>query len=268
MHWMPQARLYPPYLRSRIKAGRGVGEGVAYRPWFRVRDVPSRGTSSSVLGIKVPRAYQSLSELQTTYFFLTERRASTVDVREHWPILDIDGTLELCAQLGVPHGYRGTFPEPFTITFLVTERVNDRLVTRAASVTTREDAADPAIRRRLAVEHAWCARKGIAWTLVDTSAFDKTLLSSLRFVRSWFRNRCEPDDALATRFVDGFNTVYQTNMVLGELTRRVAKLTHTPADIADDTFRYCAWSGRIDVSLLHPISLDAPLILRRSQARA
>lgn len=262
MHWKPKSDLYPPYLRSRIRRGRGVGQGTSYRPWLRVREVPSRGTGSVVYGISVRRPHHLLSELEATYFFLLERRSRTVDIREQWPILDIDSTLRLCANQGVRHAYRGPYPEPFTIDFVIKERDEDgNTIHRAASIKTPEDAKDPQIQQRLAVEHAWCQEHDVAWTLVDTSAFDKTLLSNLRFLRSWFRHRHKPAPDRAARFADLFLSDYREDTALSELVERTRKRLRISDALALDLFRYCGWTNLIPVALTTQISLNRALAL-------
>ncbi len=266
MHWKADRNLYPAYLRTRIQRRRGVGLGAAYLPWLKVRDVPSRGTSSIIPGIAVSRPHHLLSELEAIYFYLSERKSSTVDIREQWPILDIDRTLELCEEFDVQHKYRGPFPEPFTIDFLITEQTDHGLSHRAASVKTAEDAKNPRIRQRLAVEREWCRERGIRWTLVDTTEFDKTLLSNLRFLRAWFLHGFEVDPRQATRFADCFNALYETNVALTSLIRRAGRALHMPEQMAEDFFRYCGWDNLIAVSLGHRLALNQPLVLRRKAA--
>lgn len=215
-------------------------------------------------GIVVKRPYHLLSELEAIYFYLTERRPATADIREQWPILDVDRTIELCLQFGVRHPNRGPYPEPFTIDFLISEVVDGEFKYRAASIKTPEDAANPEVRLRLAVEYAWCREHGIPWTLIDTSAFNKTMLATLRFMRSWFRNRYEPDTYIAMRFSEQFHSMYSANVLLDELIRNTAKRLHLREALAQDIFQYCAWTNRIDVSAKHPLSLDMPLVLRRT----
>ena len=202
------------------------------------------------------------------YFFLVERQKSTVDIQECWPIFDIDRTIELCATLGVRHQYRGSFPTPFTIDFLITESVDDQLMYRAASIKTPEDAADPKVRQRLEVENRWCRERGIPWTLVDTSHFDRTLLSNLLFMRTWFRHHYDPNEDVESRFAESFRAIYATNVPLAALIEETAKVLRFPVPLAIDVFRYCAWSDRIAVSLKHPLSLNMPLVLRRTNNHA
>lgn len=262
MKWQPNLRLYPPYLRTRIRRRRGIGQGRTYVPWLKARDVPSRGTSSIVKGIHDGRAHHMLSELEAIYFFLMERRASTVEIREQWPILDIDRTLELCAKLGVSHGFRKGFPEPFTIDFLITERINGELKYRAASIKSPKDARDPQVRQRLAVEHAWCREHGIPWTLVDTTSFDKTVLENLRFMRTWYRHRYVPDPSLESRFLRQFRAEYAPNILLKELISRLSKSLRQTRAVVGDMFRYCTWHNHIETSLFQPLTLNSPVVLR------
>lgn len=262
MHWQNDPRLYPPYLRARIRRGRGVGQGASYIPWLKVRDVPSRGTSSVVSGVLSKRPHHLLSELETAYFFQIERRHSTVDILEQWPILDIDRTLELCAAMGLRHKFRGAFPEPLTIDFLVSEKTEDGLRVRAASIKTKEDAQDPFIRQRLAIEYQWCREKGIPWTLVDTSNFNKGVLSNLRFMRGWYRHEFAPKKQSVERFAHRFLQTYATNIPLTELIHRTARPLRLDENTAQDLFRYCAWSDQIPVSLKQSLSLENPLVLR------
>lgn len=262
MYWQTSPLLYPPYLRTRIKRRRGVGSGSLYVPWLKVRDVPSRGTSSIIRGIHSGRTHHLLSELEAIYFFLVERRATTVDIREQWPILDIDGTLELCSRFGVRHAVRNGYPEPFTIDFLITEKIDGELKYRAASIKQPQDAQNPRVRLRLAVEHAWCQERGIPWTLVDTSQFDRTLLQNLRFLRSWFRHQYVPDTTLEDRFVERFEATYEPNRPLNQLLDQISAELRFPRPLIVDSFRYCAWSGRVQLLINHRLVLNAPVVLR------
>lgn len=145
---------------------------------------------------------------------------------------------------------------------MITERVNGELKYRAASVKSPEDALDPLVRLRLKVEHAWCQERGIPWTLVDTKRFNKTMLETLRFTRTWFRHRYVSDSSLEDRFVEQFFAAYSPNLPLCELLAKLSKLLRQPTTVMQDVFRYCAWTNRIQPSLEHPLALNAPVVLR------
>lgn len=206
--------------------------------------------------------------MEATYFFLIERKATTIDIQEGWPILDIKRTLELCRDLGVRHPYRGHYPAPFTIDFLITELINGQIKCRAASIKTPEDAAKEHVRRRLKVEDHWCRERGILWALVDTSGFNKTLLSTLRFMCAWFQHRYEPNEENESRFTPQFRACYARNVPLTLLLQKTAKALRVSDALAQDTFRYCAWKNPIAVSFQYPLSFHMPLVLQSSEIHA
>jgi hypothetical protein len=261
MFWKPDPDLYAPHLRRRIRAGKGVGEGIRYKRWLNIRDVPSSGTSSSTFGIRVPRPVHLLSEFETMYFYLLERQSSVIDIREQWPILTLDETLRLCSDFGVRHSMRNGCPEPFTIDFMVTEVIDGTVTYRAASIKTPEDARDPRVRQRLAIENEWCNARGIPWFLVDTSSFNRTLLDTLRFMRSWFRNRHNPDDALAEKFASYFLNIHSYSVPLGDLLAQVSGRLKLEPDQARDLLSYCTWSNKIRLCLTRPVAMNKPIVL-------
>jgi hypothetical protein len=264
MLWSPDLALYMPHLRAKMRRGRGMGEGKDYLPWLKVRDVPSKGTCGTYSGIRVRRTCHLLSELEQIYFLLVERKSSTLDHQEQFPILDVESTLKICTEVGVKHPSRGLNLEPLTIDFLITELTEQGIKVRAASIKTPEDAKNPQIRKGLLVQKLWCEKAGIPWTLVDTSGFNRTLLSNLRFIRSWHRHRFVPQVDEVERFTSQFMQEYQRNVPLKLLIARAAEVLHISTDLATDIFRYCTWSGSIPTSITHEIALNKPLILKPS----
>ncbi|WP_373989749.1 TnsA endonuclease N-terminal domain-containing protein [Duganella sp. BuS-21] len=167
----------------------------------------------------------------------------------------------MCAQLGVRHKYKGSYPEPFTIDFLITEDIDGKTSYRAASIKSADEANAPEIRQRLAVEKLWCQEIGIEWTLVDTTKFSKTLLENLRFIRAWFLQRYRPDEVLISQFLTAFFAQYSKSMTLGTIITAAAHAIAQDENVTLDMFRYCAWRNLIRVSLTHSIALNQPLIM-------
>lgn len=262
MQWDTDLSLYMPHFRNRLLRGQGLGVHAEYKPWLRVRDVPSRGTSSIVRGIRIPRCIHLLSKIEAAYFFLLERRRAVQDCREQFPILDITRTLELCEELGVRHPHKGFYPEPFTIDFMITEIEDGKPCFRAASIKTPRDAVKPAVLHRLAVEHRWCAEHNIPWTLVDTSELGDTVLVNLRFMRAWFLHRHTPDYPQAVRFAACLLDGYQRNTLIDELVHDVCQRLHIPIDAGRDIFRFCTWSGLLPICLSSALAFNLPLVLR------
>ncbi len=261
MRWPEDLGHYPKYWHTRLRRGFGLGIRESYLPWLRVRDVPSTGSSGNPNGIRIPRTYHLLSELERIYFFLLERQPDVVDIREQFPILHLHGTLELCAALDVAHPRQGRFPEPFTFDFMVTRESPSGLTHQARSVKTPEDAQDPEVRRRLNVEYQWCRQNDIDWRLVDTNEFTKDLLSTLVFMRGWSRHRYKPTAESIEAFAAGFMHVYRRNVPLRELLLECESYLRTSFDECQNAFRYGAWADWIRLDLSRNLAMNLPVVL-------
>ncbi len=262
IEWNPSPAAHPRWLASRIRRGRGIGSGKAYVPWLKVRDVPSKGTSSQIYGIRTHRTHHLLSQLEAIYFLILERDESVLDIREQYPILDIAKTLEITSSLGVRHKYQRGKPEPFTIDFLLTVKTAKGHTTVARSIKPYKDLQSEPIRRKLAVEAEWCGQNDVSWKAVDTRKFDDTMLQVLRFIRGWYRLRYQPNERAAQRFTDAFLSNYRRNVSLSELLDATGHRLKIDRHEAESLFKYSAWSKRIPVSFKSPLKLASPLIIQ------
>ncbi|MAF04076.1 MULTISPECIES: TnsA endonuclease N-terminal domain-containing protein [unclassified Herbaspirillum] len=266
MKWTSELSKYPPYLQKKIKKGRGVGSFDGYQPWITKSDFGSAGSATTVQGIVVPRVHHVLSDLEHIYLMLLERRPNVIDIREQWPILHIDKTLELCERFGVTHGYASGAPVPFTIDFLVTFEMDGKKYYEAKSVKTPEDAQNSKVRSRLQIEYQWCRLKNCPWVLVKTDGFSgrnkKVVFENLNFMREWFKNRYEPDLDETLEFLRFFRTLYSPVRRLDELMERTASGLRVTDGNADNLIRFAMWKDLLKVSLTEKIDLTRPLILR------
>ena len=105
-----------------IKEGRGQGELADYRPWIEIQTYRSQGRSSRVMGWKTRRIHHFLSDNETRYFYLLDFEDAVIDIREHFPLLDLKEVLNDMSDIDLAK-YRdkesGT-SHVFTTTFLIT----------------------------------------------------------------------------------------------------------------------------------------------------
>jgi hypothetical protein len=278
VYWLPNPELYKPWLRSRIRSGRGIGQGPPYTAWFNVRDVPSRGNAHVYLGAKILRLFHLLSDYEAIHFLLLERDPAVIDIRENFPIFDIDWTVEACVMHRIRHPYKNGYPDPFTLDFVVTRSIENHALDFVESVKTPEHAANKDVKLRLSVESNWCRlRPKVPYGLIDTTPYidtplssditphldkHKRLLSALEFMRAWFLHRYEPDLQRELRFERAFSGAFERNMPLEELNRKIALMMRVPEGLAMDMFRFCSWHDRLPVSLKYPLALNFPVHLR------
>lgn len=268
MKWSADLSRYPAYLHNKIRKGRGMGSFDEYQPWVQKRDFGSAGNASTVQGIVIPRLHHVLSDLELIYLMMLERRPGVIDIREQWPILNIDQTLAICEEVGEHHRYEEGAPVPFTLDFLVTFDVDGERRYEAKSVKSPVDAQKPKVRKRLLVESLWCQSKNLRWDLIRTDGFysaGKTTLitANLSFMREWFSNRYQPEEKELRQFVAVFSRYYDQGLRLDEVMRRSVQALRVSEGHADNMLRYALWRRDIKVSLSEKIGYDRPLILKK-----
>jgi len=92
-----------------ISAGHGQGAGGQYIPFFKVRDVPSLGRSHRVISLLNHRIQEFLSDTEYAPNPLAEFSTNTLDIREQFPLLPWEETLEIADNLKIRHPkYPGT----------------------------------------------------------------------------------------------------------------------------------------------------------------
>lgn len=89
--------------KNRLMEGRGTGRGADYKPWLKVREVPSDGRKHRVLGWKYDRHYVFMSDLEYYYFLNLQWRDDVIDIREQYPLLPIQQTKLIADELGIRH---------------------------------------------------------------------------------------------------------------------------------------------------------------------
>lgn len=88
---------------KRCKEGRGQGRGADYKPWLFIQDVPSRGQVKRIKGTKSQREHHFMSLLEASYFYVLDWSPIVLDIREQYPLLPLEETLEIAEECNVKH---------------------------------------------------------------------------------------------------------------------------------------------------------------------
>jgi len=160
-----------------LKNKYGIGEGQDYKPWLRVQDVPSKGNSAKIQGIKIDREHHTLSEGESAYFYLAEFRDNVVDIREQFPLLPIDLSIKIANFLGVSHP---TIPKSkvlnvMTTDFLLTCYNKEKGIWyEAISVkSNKKDLTSKRTAEKLEVERIWWQLLGVPFRVyVNLPVYD------------------------------------------------------------------------------------------------
>ena len=96
-------------------------EGV-YKPWLEVREVPSKGRSRKVKGIKMDHTHHFLSDLEYHTYLLLEFDPSVTGIYDQYPLLPRDDSIIIANELGIRHP---VYPQSSTPIVLTTDFLFD-----------------------------------------------------------------------------------------------------------------------------------------------
>ncbi|MFS0820921.1 TnsA endonuclease N-terminal domain-containing protein [Bacillus sp. 1P02SD] len=166
-----------------IKEGRGKGEGSNYKPWLTIHDVPSKGMVTRSKGWKTERIHHVLSDLELHYFFTLEWSDSVIDIREQYPLLPIERTLEIAEFLGVKHPTDPKSNEFVVMTtdFFITVKTEKgigykaRQIKPASNLKKREG-------EKFAIEQQFYKELGIDWGIVTDKDFSEIFIKNMDLI--------------------------------------------------------------------------------------
>ncbi len=167
------------------KQGRGQGTVEEYKPWLTIRDISSSGFSHRIKGWKTNRTHHFLSNLELSFFFWLEWSPNIVDIRERYPLLPIEKTIEVAEQFNFKHPKEKKSGEHIVMTtdFLVDYDIeSSRNIKKAYSVTPYNRLNQTRFLRRTFIERGFWHSQGIDFTVIT----DKDIPIEISNNVEWF----------------------------------------------------------------------------------
>ena len=171
---------YLKKIERKIKKGYGQGLGEAYKPWHEVKDVPSIGSSTKAAGYKIARIHHLLSQLEKKYFYTLEWSPVVTDVREQYPLLPIQETLQIAERIGVKHpmNIKEKEPEVMTTDFLI--NFGDTIVAR--TVKYSKDTNSQRIMEKLEIERLYWKSRNVDWGIITEIQISEILVDNIMYI--------------------------------------------------------------------------------------
>lgn len=225
-----------------VNEGRGQGDGKDYKPWIRVQDFASRGTVSRIYSAKTSRVHHLLSNNERYYFYLLEWSELVVDIREQFPLADIQMAIEIAAKANIryPTDNVSGFPHVMTCDFMVTTQ--NGLVAR--TVKQAEELGKPRVMEKLEIERRYWNELGIDWKLVTEKDIPIQKAKAIEWLRSASSSTALWDNELLDAAKERFNeTGRPVATVAGEIDRDFSLSTGTGLLL----FRYLALTRQLSI---------------------
>lgn len=254
-------------IKRHVSNGFGSGAGAAYVPWLRVQDVPSRGRSHKIHGVKVDRLHHLFSDLERAYLLLWEFSESVVDIREQYPLLPREGAQAIATSIGVryPRYPKTTMPYVMTTDFLLTVKCPDgnfNTVARTVKYST-DLIGNSAVRtfEKLEIEKKFWNAQGIHWTVVTEEGFTADLIKNLGLLRKYAqlsRALAQPD--FLEKFVAELIACRPYPWSTAECLRKIASRLFVSYQDARSIYLHLIWSKTLKIDLVtQPIMMSKPL---------
>ncbi|WP_409346944.1 TnsA endonuclease C-terminal domain-containing protein [Paenibacillus sp. MBLB4367] len=159
--------------------GRGQGVGSGYKPWTTVRDGFTLGFSHRVKGWKTRRLHHFLSNLELSFFYLLEWSEKVMDIREKYPLLPIDNTVDVARRFQLTHPFDNKTGEPVVLTtdFLVEIKLDHGTKLIAFSVKYEKSKTSSKVRTFL--ERTYWHEKGIEFRVITENDIPRTSMRNI-----------------------------------------------------------------------------------------
>lgn len=167
-----------------LSEGRGTGEGKEYKPWLRIQDFPSSGRATRLLGNKTNRIHHLFTDSQTRCFYIWEWDKRVIDIREHYPLVDLEETIDTeDVNLDLFKDKVSGENYVITTTFLLTVKMDNGDVKYfARSVKSKEQLNKKITCEKLEIERRYWEAKGIHWAIITEENIPKIKAKNIEWL--------------------------------------------------------------------------------------
>jgi len=169
-----------------IDKGRGQGEGKHYKPWRYVSDFPSLGRSSRINGWKSNRVHHFFSDIESRFFYLMEWEDQVVDIRESFPLLDLEELIQERDDLRLDlfKDKESGIPYVLTTSFLITLKGNGKYKYVSRSVKAASELEKKITIEKFEIEKRYWNKKGIDWGIITQKEIPLIKTKNIEWVHS------------------------------------------------------------------------------------
>ena len=173
------------------REGRGKGHGANYKPWIKIREFNSAGTTANVVDWKHGRTTQLLSQGEEWYYYALRWDDNVTDIREQFPLFEPEDTVRIADAFGFRH------PRDRNTT-MTTDMLIDYADGHQEAISIKESRKD--VNYKLAkTEHEQkeamrTAEKGITWKLLYKEDLDPQYVNNIRRIVVYYNKNKVHDD--------------------------------------------------------------------------
>ena len=239
-----------------VREGRGSGWGPGYSPWIRVQDFASLGVASRVRGRKAGRVHHLMSNNELAYFYTLDWSDKVTDIREQYPLLDIESAVAIAAQAGIryPRDNVSGYPYVLTCDFMIT--TVDGVKARTIKMTS--ELANDRTLEKLEIERRYWSAHGVDWKIVTEREISYQKSKNIQWLYTANSTEAveEPDVLLQARAMM-MKMVNDGGYSIREAAQAIEHGWLFPAGVGLQLFKQLALNKEISLNLDEPLDLNA-----------
>ncbi len=176
-------------LERYMKEGRGQGHGKNYQPWNKIQDFPSKGRVSRPPGWKTNREHHLFSDNEKRLFYLFEWSDSIIDIREQFPLLDLDLAINIATEMGIkyPKDVNNDTPCVLTTDFMLSVKQGKHIVEKARAFKRVKDLGTKSVAEKFELEKRYYAAKRIDWGIITEKEIPMFLVKNIEWIHSSYK---------------------------------------------------------------------------------
>ena len=160
--------------QTKLDQHRGEGHGKDYKPWIRVNEFNSLGTTSNPVDWKNGRTMQLLSQGEMYAYYINRWDESVIDIREQFP-LDLEDTLRIADSEHLKHPKNRE------------SRMTSDLLLDYADGSQKVLSMNSRTIEKLWIEKRYWEEKGVPFEIQYAIDMNVTLVSNIRAVTEFYR---------------------------------------------------------------------------------
>ncbi|ETT74142.1 hypothetical protein C173_10091 [Paenibacillus sp. FSL R7-277] len=166
-----------------LKKGRGQGVGEKYLPFIQAHDnkIASEGWITRHKGWKTKRIHHTLSEHERKYLYYCEWLDGVSDIREQWPLLPLEKTIEIAEQLGIVHPHIDGIPVIMTTDFMLTLTTKNGIRNVVRTIKPIEKLTTRTLEL-FEIERIYFAELDIDWSIVTEYKIPNYLVKNVEWM--------------------------------------------------------------------------------------
>ncbi|RME42244.1 MAG: heteromeric transposase endonuclease subunit TnsA [Caldilineae bacterium] len=255
----------PARIKKWLREGRGQGRGADYRPWLRIQDVPSRGLVHRIKGWKTGRVHHFLSQFEAHFFYALEWSPQVLDIREQFPLLPQEETLEIAQACGVRHPTDPCSQQQVVMTtdFLVTLRRDGRQLEQPYTLKTSAELDKKRVLEKLEIERRYWARRHLTLKIVTNAGIPSPLTRNLELLHGYYdlRDRLTIGEEQLRLLIATLNALMRahSDRPLRDITALCDRQTGVEPGVSLTVVYHLLATRRWEVDIRQPINPAHPL---------